>query len=70
MDMVAYMQGGMKYEMHEQLLMISRDRDHSEGRGVGVNCCLVPFRKFIRFGGQRDPSLGKVLQRGTSSIER
>ena len=28
--------------------MISRDRDHSEGRGVGVNRRLEPFRKFIR----------------------
>ena len=28
--------------------MISRDRDHSEGWGVGVNCRLKPFQKFIR----------------------
>ena len=30
--------------------MISRDRDHSEGRGLGVNGRLEPFKKFIRFG--------------------
>ena len=48
--------------------MISRDRDHSEGWGVGVNCCLEPFRKFIRFGCVTHPS-EKFLQRGTSSIE-
>ena len=30
--------------------MISRDRDHSEGRWMGVNCCLEQFRKFIEFG--------------------
>ena len=28
----------------------SRDRDHSERRGVGVNGRLEPFRKFIGFG--------------------
>ena len=37
------------YEMHA-LHMISRDRDHSEGRGVGVNGRLEHFRKFIHFG--------------------
>ena len=30
--------------------MISIDRDHSEGRAVGVNGCLEPFQKFISFG--------------------
>ena len=30
--------------------MISRDRNHSEGQGVGVNCRLEPFQKFICFG--------------------
>ena len=34
----------------DSMHMISRDRDHSEGWGVGVNCSLGPFRKFIRFG--------------------
>ena len=29
--------------------MISRDRNHFEGQGVGVNCRLEPFRKLIRF---------------------
>ena len=29
--------------------MMSRNRDHSEGRGLGVNGGLEPFRKFIRF---------------------
>ena len=32
------------------MYMISRDRDHSEGQGVGVNCRLEPFQKFIHFG--------------------
>ena len=35
--------------------MISRDRDHSEGWGVGVNCRLEPFWKFIRFGNVTRP---------------
>ena len=30
--------------------MISRDGDHSEGRGVGVNGRLQHFRKFLHFG--------------------
>ena len=30
--------------------MIFRDRDRSEGRGLGVNGYLEPFRKFISFG--------------------
>ena len=30
--------------------MISRDRNHSEGLGWGVNGCLEPFRKIIRCG--------------------
>ena len=30
--------------------LISTNRDHSEGRAVGVNGCLEPFQKFIRFG--------------------
>ena len=30
--------------------MISRDRDHSEAWGVGVNCRLELLRKFIQFG--------------------
>ena len=29
---------------------ISRERDHSEWRGVGVDGCLEPFQKFIRLG--------------------
>ena len=39
--------------------MISRDRDHYEGRRLGVNGRLEPSRKFIRFG-SRDPSLRLV----------
>ena len=35
--------------------MISRDRDHSEGRGVGVNGRLKPLRKLIRFGTLTSP---------------
>ena len=30
--------------------MIFRDKDHTEGQGVGVNGRLEPFQKFIRFG--------------------
>ena len=52
MDIVAYIckevwgPDSKKY-MH----MISRDRDHTEGWGVGVNFgTLEPFRKFIQFG--------------------
>ena len=30
--------------------MIPKDRDHSEGQGVGIKGHLVPFRKFISFG--------------------
>ena len=37
--------------------MIYRDRDHSEGRGVGVNGRLEPFRKIIRFGSVTRPLL-------------
>ena len=51
MDMFEYMPGqedrgpdSMKC-MH----MISRDRDHPERRGVGVNGLLGHFRKSIRF---------------------
>ena len=29
---------------------ISRDGDHSEGWGLGVNCRLEPILEFIRFG--------------------
>ena len=35
--------------------MISGDRDHSEGWGLGVNCHLEPFQKFIRFGSVTRP---------------
>ena len=35
--------------------MISRERDHSERRGVGVNGRLEPFQKFIRFGTMTRP---------------
>ena len=29
---------------------ISRERDHSEWRGLGVDGCLETFQKFIRLG--------------------
>ena len=51
MDIVEYMQGGTRARQivwNASTHMISRDRDHSEGRGVGVNRRLEPFRKFIR----------------------
>ena len=49
--MVAYMQVGIwGPDSMKCMHMISRDRDHSEERGVGVNGRLEPFRKFIRFG--------------------
>ena len=34
----------------KRLHMISRDGDHSEGWGLGVNCRLEPILEFIRFG--------------------
>ena len=37
--------------------MISSDRDHSEGQGMGVNGHLEPFRKFISFGTLTRPLL-------------
>ena len=37
------------------LHMISRDRVHSEGWGVGVNCRLERFRKVIQFGSVTRP---------------
>ena len=51
--MVEYMQEGS--DNMKCMHMISRYRDHSEGRGVGVNVRLDPFRKFIRFGTQNRP---------------
>ena len=38
--------------------MISRNREHSEGQGVGVNCRLESFRKFICFGTMTRPLAG------------
>ena len=35
--------------------LISRDRGHSEGRGVGVNGRLEAFQKFICFGSLTPP---------------
>ena len=34
----------------DPLPVISSDRDHSEGQGMGVNGHLEPFQKFITFG--------------------
>ena len=44
--------------------MIYRDRDHSEGRGVGVNGRLEPFRKIIRFGSVTRPLQCNALSGG------
>ena len=51
MDMVEYIYKKVRGpDSMKCMHMISRDGDHSEGWGVGVNCCLEPFRKFISFG--------------------
>ena len=51
MDVVKYMQGGKgAADSMKCMHMISRDRDPSEGRGVGVNSHLERFQKFIHFG--------------------
>ena len=56
------MEGGRTARYNEINALISRDRDHSEGRGVGVNGLLEPFRKCIRFGTLTRPLDCYVLQ--------